>query len=177
EPAQQSMLGVIRDSGSALLQVINQILDLSKIESGTYVLDSEDFQLEQLVRALGAMHELKAQEKGLRFSIDIAPDARGCFTGDPGRLRQILSNLLGNAVKFTDRGFVSLQVSATPAADGAAALTFVVRDSGPGMTPEERTRLFTPFMQLDSSSTRRHEGTGLGLAISRQIGRAAGRQS
>lgn len=174
EPGQQSMLNVIRESGSALLQVINQILDLSKIESGKYALDHETFVLEDLVGALGAMHELKAQEKGLRFTVDVAPEARGPYEGDPGRLRQILNNLVANAVKFTECGFVSLAVTMEGAAGGAVALRFDVRDSGPGMTEAERGKLFTPFTQLDSSSTRRHEGTGLGLAISQRLAEMMG---
>jgi PAS domain S-box-containing protein len=174
DDSQRSMLSVIRDSGGGLLQVINQILDLSKIEAGKFALDSEPFVLEQLVSSLGAMHELRAREKDLRLHVETTPRARGVYEGDAGRLRQILTNLVSNAVKFTESGLVSLTVSLEGEKDGRAALRFDVRDTGPGMTDEEMSRLFTPFTQLDSSSTRRHEGTGLGLAISRRLAEMMG---
>jgi signal transduction histidine kinase/ligand-binding sensor domain-containing protein/CheY-like chemotaxis protein len=160
-PDQHHAIAAIERSGDHLLGLINDILDLSKIEAGTQELHEDDFDLEQLVEDLSAMFELRCRQKGLAWRIDCllpAPQVRG----DEGKLRQVLINLLGNAVKFTDAGAVSLSVR--PA--GGDLYAFAVVDTGPGIDPEYQQVIFEPFQQ--GVAGRRKGGTGLGLAISRQ---------
>jgi PAS domain S-box-containing protein len=167
---QRSMIGIINHSGGALLHLINEILDLSKIEAGKFAIERRRFELQDLIEPLAAMHGLRAQEKNLAFSVSVAPEVQGAYSGDVGRIRQVLNNLVGNAIKFTDAGSVSLTVRlAGDDADGRARLVFEVRDSGPGISKQDQANLFTPFTQVDSSNARRHEGAGLGLAISRRL--------
>jgi signal transduction histidine kinase/CheY-like chemotaxis protein/HPt (histidine-containing phosphotransfer) domain-containing protein len=161
---------IIQESGEALLAVINDILDISKLEAGKLSVENIRFDLVELVQGTGDLLAVKARQKGLDLSVFIAPDARAQFLGDPGRLRQILVNLLGNAIKFTERGAVSVQVTTGPSEVGARArMRFEIADTGMGMTQAVRTRLFEKFTQADSSFTRRFGGTGLGLAISKQL--------
>jgi signal transduction histidine kinase/AmiR/NasT family two-component response regulator len=163
-PLQRERLGAIRDSGSALLQILNDVLDISKIEAGKLELSHGAFDLEGLVNRTVATFAESAAGKGLVLTGQVSDRARGGWMGDAERLRQVLSNLVSNAVKFTDQGSVSLTAERTP--DG---LTFAVSDSGIGMSPEAAPLLFHKFSQVDESNERRFGGTGLGLAICREL--------
>ncbi|WP_419321482.1 ATP-binding protein [Caulobacter sp. ErkDOM-E] len=160
---QQERLDVIRQSGEALLAILNDVLDLSKIEAGRLELEEIAFDLGDLVRGAQATFTSLANKKGLSFSLNIGP-AMGVYVGDPTRVRQILYNLLSNALKFTDVGEVRVEVTC-----GETCLELRVIDTGIGMSEETMAHLFAPFSQADSSMTRRFGGTGLGLAISRQL--------
>jgi signal transduction histidine kinase/ActR/RegA family two-component response regulator len=157
-------LKIIRDSGETLLAILNDVLDLSKIESGRFELDDHVFDLAQTVAAACRPFALLAHQKDVQFVTEIAPDAHGAWCGDSVRLRQVLSNLASNAVKFTPEGRIRLSVEAT-----AEGLTFTLTDTGIGIAPEHIASLFEKFVQADSSTTRRFGGTGLGLAISREL--------
>jgi signal transduction histidine kinase/ActR/RegA family two-component response regulator len=157
-------LKIIRDSGETLLAILNDVLDLSKIESGRFELDDHVFDLGQTVAAACRPFALLADQKDVAFVTEIAPDAMGTWCGDSVRLRQVLSNLASNAVKFTPEGRIRLGVEATP-----EGLTFTLADTGIGIAPERIAALFEKFVQADSSTTRRFGGTGLGLAISREL--------
>ncbi|WP_372724053.1 PAS domain S-box protein [Immundisolibacter sp.] len=159
----------IGTAGEHLLDVINDILDYSRIEAGRLALETDSFALVGAVDHLNSLIRERAEAKGLTLSIELAPDLPQWVTGDALRLRQILVNLLGNAVKFTVAGEVCLQVSRH-----AERLNFKVTDTGIGMTAEQLARLFQPFEQADSSTTRRFGGTGLGLAISRSLAEQMG---
>jgi signal transduction histidine kinase/CheY-like chemotaxis protein/HPt (histidine-containing phosphotransfer) domain-containing protein len=160
----------VRDSAEALLTVINDILDVSKLEAGKLDLESIDFDLVDTVEAAVGLFAPRAQEKGIDLAIAIDPAARVGFRGDPTRLRQILLNLVGNAVKFTERGGVSVEATMGPdAGERSARLRIEVNDTGPGMSDEVLANLFEKFNQADSSITRRFGGTGLGLTISKQL--------
>jgi PAS domain S-box-containing protein len=171
---QREFAEIARSSGAGLLALINDILDFSKIESGHLELESIDFELRSLIDESVDAVALAASEKRLELLVDVEPCCAGAYRGDPTRLRQVLLNLLSNAVKFTECGDVLLTVSATPAPDGRIALGVSVEDSGIGIPPERLGRLFTPFMQGDLSTTRKHGGTGLGLSICRQLVGAMG---
>jgi len=157
-------LKIIRHSGETLLAILNDVLDLSKIEAGHLELDDHVFDLARTVAAACKPFVLLADQKDVAFAIDITPDALGGWRGDSVRLRQILSNLASNAVKFTHEGAISLRVATS---DGA--LTFVLTDTGIGIARDRIADLFEKFVQADSSTTRRFGGTGLGLAISREL--------
>lgn len=159
-PAQHDQLGVIAESGQSLLGVLNGILDLSKIESGKIQLEARTFDLEQTVAAAGAAFGSLAAEKGLEFGIEVAPELRGAWRGDALRIRQVLSNLLSNALKFTSAGAIRVRVE--PGDDGVA---FHVSDTGIGIAPDKLEAIFEKFTQADTSTTRQFGGTGLGLAI------------
>ncbi len=172
---QRRRLDIITQSGDALLHIINDILDLSKIESGRLEIEQAPFDLDELLAAVEALYALKAEEKGLVLSFT-ATNTEQRFVGDATRIRQVLSNLVSNAIKFTDHGEVAVDVAIAPsaAADANAdnadvTLHVTVRDTGPGLTPEAIARLFQPFTQADASITRKHGGTGLGLAICKQL--------
>jgi two-component system sensor histidine kinase/response regulator len=166
---QREFADVIDGSGRALLEIINDILDFSKIEAGRIDLEIVDFDLRRAVReVLGSFAEA-AQARGLELLCLIRHDVPSALRGDPGRLRQVLTNLVGNAVKFTEKGEVVLRVTLTSSAEDAAVVRFEVRDTGIGIEPELRPRLFESFVQADGSTTRRYGGTGLGLAISRRL--------
>ncbi len=168
-PEQREYAEVIDHSGRALLEIINDILDFSKIEAGRVDLEIVDFDLRRAVReVLGSFAEA-AQAKGLELLCLIRHDVPSALRGDPGRLRQVLTNLVGNAVKFTERGEVVLRVTLAESGEGAVAVRFEVRDTGIGIDPELKPRLFQSFVQADGSATRRYGGTGLGLAISRRL--------
>jgi signal transduction histidine kinase/CheY-like chemotaxis protein len=157
-------LKIIRDSGETLLAILNDVLDLSKIESGRFELDDHAFDLAQTVAAACRPFALLAAEKDVVFVTDISRDAQGTWCGDSVRLRQVLSNLASNAVKFTPDGRIRLTVDASD-----EGLTFTLTDTGIGIAPERIAALFEKFVQADSSTTRRFGGTGLGLAISREL--------
>ncbi len=168
---QRGFLQTIRDSGGHLLRIVNDILDFSSIEKGVMRLSREAFSLPVLVRACGEAGRQAAEARGLEFRGEISPDVPEFVVGDERRIRQILLNLIGNAVKFTARGSVVLEVSRV-VEEGRAMLEFAVRDTGPGIPAEAIGRLFQPFTQGDSSLGRSFEGTGLGLAISRRLANA-----
>jgi PAS domain S-box-containing protein len=156
-------------SGESLLEIINDILDLSKIEAGRLELDSADFSMRALVEDVFELLAPRAHAKRIELAYRIAPDVPNALRGDPLRLRQVLTNLVGNAIKFTERGEVVLDVTLA-AVEGARVRTrFAVRDTGIGMKPEAVARLFGVFMQADQSMSRRYGGTGLGLAISKHL--------
>jgi signal transduction histidine kinase/DNA-binding response OmpR family regulator len=168
-PEQRRHAETIRASGESLLTLLNDILDISKIEAGKLELDHVDFDLRALLDDLAAPLALRAQQQGVEFVCAAAPDVPAAVRGDPGRLRQILTNLAGNAVKFTKRGEVSVLASLVAETGAEITLRFVVRDTGIGVPPEQLQKLFQKFAQADSSTTRRFGGTGLGLAISKKL--------
>jgi len=166
---QRRYLTTIRDSGEALLDIINDILDFSKIEAGKIELETADFELAPVVDSVVELLAPRAFAKGLDLAVYIDPELPAGFRGDAGRLRQILLNLAGNAIKFTEQGGVTIEVTQTGGEGGIAQLCFAVIDTGIGIAPDVQERLFAPFAQGDASTTRRFGGTGLGLAITRQI--------
>jgi signal transduction histidine kinase/ActR/RegA family two-component response regulator len=165
---QRDLLITARGSAETLLSLINDILDFSKIEAGKLELEELRVDLAQLIGASLTAFALRAQQKNLRLKAEISPDCPLLFLADPGRLRQVLFNLLGNAIKFTDSGEVSLHVKAVPEAD-QQVLQFSVSDTGVGIPAEQQSALFKAFAQADPSTTRKFGGTGLGLAISRRL--------
>ena len=166
---QRSFVATIQDSGESLLEIINDILDISKLEAGRVELDSVDFNLVTLVDGVIDLLAPRAAEKKLRLTALIQPGALGDFRGDANRLRQVLINLVGNAVKFTETGGVTIEAERVAVDDDSSILRFEVVDTGIGIAPEARDRLFQKFSQADGSITRRFGGTGLGLAISQQL--------
>ena len=162
---QRRMAKVIRDSAAALLTVINDILDFSKIEAGKLDIETIPFSLSDVVDGVGELLVPRADDKGLDLVIEIDPRLADRRLGDPTRLRQVLLNLGGNAIKFTERGHVQIGVTA----EEDTTLRFTVRDTGIGLTPEQCSRLFQPFMQADSSTARKFGGTGLGLSICHRL--------
>jgi signal transduction histidine kinase/DNA-binding response OmpR family regulator len=171
---QQENVQIIHRSSEHLLGLINDVLDMSKIEAGRATLNRRAFDLHRLLEGLEEMFALRAESKGIALSLELDQGVPRYVRGDEGKLRQVLMNLLGNAVKFTQQGDVLLRVRAAPAPDGQGArVRFAVRDTGPGVPPEEIERLFMPFVQT-SSGQLSQEGTGLGLAISRQFVRLMG---
>jgi CheY-like chemotaxis protein len=156
---------MVLTSSKALLTIINDILDLSKIEAGLMTLNIDAIDMQRLVDETLSRVEGVATQKGLHLRHDIAPSRRGTFEGDAPRIIQVLVNLLGNAIKFTEKGEVVLEV-----AEGADGRTrFSVRDSGEGIPPDQLAIVFERFRQVDGSSTRKHGGTGLGLAITKEL--------
>ena len=168
-PKQQDYLHKIQSSGQALLGLINDILDLSKIEADRLELEQIPFSLEQVLDRIATMTSLKAEEKGLKFCFHLDPATPRRLLGDPLRLGQILLNLVNNAVKFTAQGEVVVSVSPEARAGAQIRLGFAVRDTGIGILPAQQARLFEVFSQADGSTTRRYGGTGLGLAISKKL--------
>ncbi len=165
----QEYVDIIYGSGQTLLTIINDILDFSKIEAGKLDLESIDFDLRLALENIIDLLAMKAQAKGVELSFIIDPDVPSLLKGDPGRLRQIISNLGSNAVKFTERGEVVIHISISKETDNLAVLNFVVSDTGIGIPSDKLGQLFNPFTQADSSVTRRFGGTGLGLAISSRL--------
>ncbi len=172
--AQRDYTESMQRSATALLTVINDILDFSKIETGKLELEIQDFDLDKLVLDLVRMTTATAQEKGLDFTMEPSPEWPHHFLGDPGRLRQILLNLLGNAVKFTHEGGVKLKILQLERQADATHLRFEIKDSGVGIPKATEGKLFLAFTQADTSSSRRFGGTGLGLTISRQLAHLLG---
>jgi two-component system, sensor histidine kinase and response regulator len=173
-PQQREYAQTAASSGEALLGVINDILDFSKIEAGKLELDEHDFDLRDAVEDVCEMLAPQAHGKGLELTAFVADDVPAAVQGDRGRLRQIVTNLVSNAVKFTHRGEVSVRVELEELAAGEARLRFEVADSGIGIEPAKLATLFESFSQADTSTTRRYGGTGLGLAISRQLAQLMG---
>ncbi len=168
-PRQKDYVKTVQASGAALLVLINDILDFSKMESGSMAVELVPFSLQDLVEESLKMIAPLAAERGLALSHDIAEEAPEALVGDLARTRQILVNLLGNAVKFTPQGEVRVALSALPLSDGHFEVHFAVTDTGIGIPGEELGRLFVPFEQLDGSLARQQGGTGLGLAISKRL--------
>ncbi len=173
---QREYLEMVKTSADYLLAVINDILDFSKIEAGKLEMETIDFSLRDHLEDTLAALGLRADAKGLELAQEVAPDVPDGLVGDPGRLRQIIINLIGNAIKFTEHGEVALRVEQESRTDNQVTLHFAVADTGIGIPDDKRERLFVAFSQLDASTTRRYGGTGLGLAISSQlVQRMAGR--
>jgi len=170
DPAtQREFIGQVADSSKSLMRILNDILDFSKIESGHMSIENEPFETREMVAALQRLYSLRAQEQGIGFDVVIEPSVPQTVLGDAVRLRQVLSNLLGNAIKFTQQGSVRLEVRMLGMDGERASLSFEVRDSGIGMSEEQLAGLFQPFTQADTSISRRFGGTGLGLAISKRL--------
>ncbi len=171
---QREYAGIIKYSAESLLSIINDILDFSKITAGKMEIDAIDFDLRSLVQETGDLMQVKIREKGLSFISEIDPGIPAKLKGDPGRLRQILVNFMGNAIKFTEKGQVAVHVSLYRKTDKEVTLRFSVKDTGIGIHEELKGRLFQSFTQGDGSITRRYGGTGLGLAISKQLAELMG---
>jgi two-component system sensor histidine kinase/response regulator len=168
-PEQRDSLETVQFSAFALLNVINDILDFSKIEAGKIEIESLDFDLNDCVEATLKAHSLQAHEKGLELLCEVAAGVPRWVTGDPGRLRQVLNNLLGNALKFTKEGEVGLKVQSDVVEERASTVHFIVSDTGVGIPAEKLAVIFDAFGQADTSTTRQYGGTGLGLTIARRM--------
>ncbi len=163
--AQRENLSLVRFSADSLLSIINDILDFSKIEAGKLDIELIPFQLRDSLQQILKTCAIRAQQKGLQFSFNAPADVPDSLIGDPGRLRQVLLNLIGNAIKFTERGQILVAVAAAFPVKGRALLHFGVKDTGIGMPPEAQEKIFAAFSQADGSMARKYGGTGLGLAI------------
>jgi len=166
---QKEYANAVKASADALLTLINDILDISKIEAGKLRLERLPFDLAMTVEEVASMCAIRARAKGLEFTCASTEDVPTYVVGDPGRLRQVLTNLLGNAIKFTERGKVSVFTELIGDVGQTVTLRFMVQDTGIGISAEHKDRLFQSFVQGDNSTTRKYGGTGLGLAISRQL--------
>ncbi len=166
---QRDYLATARASADTLLSVINDILDFSKIEAGRLDLDSVEYEVESEIETTLKTVALRAHQKGLELLADLRPEVPARLVGDPARVRQVLINLLGNAIKFTERGEVVLRVGLEEPGDGAALLRFSVADTGVGIPAAKLESIFAAFTQADNSTTRRYGGTGLGLTISKKL--------
>ena len=171
---QRQFAETVRSSGEALLILINDILDFSKIEAGKLELETLDFDLRSSLDDFSAMFSVKTEATGLEFVCYAEPDVPSFIKGDPGRLRQVLTNLLGNSIKFTSEGEVVVSVSKESEEDEDVVLRFSVRDTGIGIPKSKQGMLFNSFQQVDASTTRKFGGTGLGLAISKQLAELMG---
>jgi CheY-like chemotaxis protein len=166
---QKEYLGMVRESGKSLLRLINDILDFSKIEAGKLELDSTDFSLRYGIHEMVKILGVRARQKGLELSCHVSPEVPDALLGDPGRLHQVLSNLIDNAIKFTERGKVAVTIEKDPQSEEDACLHFSVADSGIGIPQEKQRLIFEAFAQGDNSTTRKYGGTGLGLSISSRL--------
>ena len=166
---QREFVNVINKSSTALLTIINDILDFSKIEAGAFELDPVTFNLRDAVNDVASLLSSKAKEKQLELIINYPPDMESFFIADVGRIRQIITNLIGNAVKFTDAGHILISVDVKPYSETRAELTISVKDTGIGIDKEKLQHIFEKFTQADNSTTRVYGGTGLGLSISKRI--------
>jgi len=171
---QQKYAEAVRSSAESLLTLLNDILDFSKIEAHKLALEALDFNLRSLLEDFAAIWALHAHNKGLVFTCAAAPDIPGNLRGDPGRLRQVLNNLAGNAVKFTHQGEISVRASLASETESEALIRFSIKDTGIGIPADRQSLLFHKFTQADASTTRRYGGTGLGLAISKQLAEIMG---
>ncbi|HNB72789.1 MAG TPA: PAS domain S-box protein, partial [Acidobacteriota bacterium] len=168
-PLQKEYSETIYRSGEALLLIINDILDFSKIEAGKLEVEQSPFELQPVLEGVMDLLAESAQRKQLEFTCVVSPTVPQILCGDPARLRQVLTNLLSNGIKFTDQGEVTLRVSLVNQSTGQVRLRFEIKDTGIGISPEQQSLLFQPFTQADSSNTRRFGGTGLGLVISKRL--------
>ncbi|MDR3088955.1 MAG: response regulator [Desulfobulbaceae bacterium] len=172
EGQRKRFMQTVRHSAEGLLGILNDILDFSKIEAGQLQLDKRSFRLDQLLETLVSTMNVPALEKGLMLRVEVDPTAPQAFIGDSMRIHQVLLNLVGNAIKFTEHGSIVVQVASAlnrQAADGVFPLCFQVKDTGIGIAPDKIAQIFNAFDQADSSYSRRYGGTGLGLSISRQL--------
>ncbi|HEY2138426.1 MAG TPA: PAS-domain containing protein [Xanthobacteraceae bacterium] len=174
DPKQRRSVATMRDSAQSLLRIIDDVLDFSKIEAGRLELEATAFSLSGLIDGVLSTFHSQAAAKGLTLDSDIDSGSDDVLVGDPTRVRQILFNLLGNALKFTERGGVRVRAGTVPLGGGHTRVTLAVRDTGIGLDEEQRARLFRPFAQADSSTTRRFGGTGLGLSIVRRLAELMG---
>src|SRR3989442_1381262 len=168
-PEQRRALELVRTSSEALLTILNDILDYSKIEAEHLELESIPFDLPKVIHATATLLAVRAREKHLELTVDVPPDVPQVVRGDPTRVRQVLMNLIGNAIKFTDQGEVDVSAGVLQRDSDGAAVQFRVRDTGIGISAEQLGTIFQEFTQADASMTRRYGGTGLGLAISRRL--------
>ncbi|MGB3900393.1 MAG: PAS domain-containing protein [Mesorhizobium sp.] len=168
DPKQRTFTDIIVKSGNALLTIINDILDFSKIDAGQLVLDPAPFNLAEAIEDVATLVSTRAKEKDLELIVRVEPGLDGLYVGDVGRIRQIVTNLLGNAIKFTDEGHVLVDVTGE-AVPAGTRFHVSVTDTGIGIPDDKRQLVFEKFSQVDASSTRRHEGTGLGLAITARL--------
>ncbi len=166
---QREFIKVINQSSNALLTIINDILDFSKIEAGAFELDPMPFNLRDSLDDVASLLKIKVQEKNLELIIDYPPGMESLFVGDAGRLRQIIMNLIGNAIKFTDAGHILIDVGVKKYSENRAELKIDITDTGIGIEPEKLGNIFEKFTQADNSTTRVYGGTGLGLSISKRI--------
>lgn len=166
---QTEYIDIFRNAGENLLEIINDILDISKVEAGQLYLEETEFDLAELVENTAQILAIRAHQKNIEFNCGISPDVTTNLVGDPVRLRQIITNLLGNAVKFTEKGEVSLQVRKCSGLSDQGDLLFAVSDTGIGIPPDRQGSVFDSFSQADSSTTRKYGGTGLGLAICHRL--------
>ncbi|MBX3508692.1 MAG: response regulator [Parvibaculum sp.] len=173
-PEQRDQLDTILDSGKTLMAILNDVLDLSKIEAGKFDISPIDNDLGHLLRRLEKLWSPRAMEKGLTLKLDIDPESATFLRFDPVRVRQCVSNLVSNAIKFTDKGGVTVSASASPLEDGTYDVNIRVADTGIGMDGNTAAKLFAPFTQADASTSRRFGGTGLGLSISRKLAQLMG---
>ena len=171
---QREYLSMVKSSADSLLSIINDILDFSKLESGKMELEKTEFDVRALLTEVSKLLALKAVQKGLELVYEAETDVPEMVVGDPGRLRQVLTNLVGNAIKFTDHGEIVVHVKIREARSGTVVLDFQVKDHGIGIAPDKQTHIFKAFTQADTSTTRKYGGTGLGLAISSQMVAAMG---
>ncbi len=168
-PQQQLYLSHSETAARHLLNILNNVLDISKIEAGEFALDIKEFSLSSLISHVKSILQSKVQEKGLRFNVLISPDLSPCHLGDSTRIRQILINLIGNSIKFTDEGKISLIVDVLEESAHSQKIKFIISDTGVGMSREFLGRLFSKFSQEDANKNRKHEGTGLGMAITQEM--------
>ncbi len=173
-PDNQEMIDIIRFSGENLMTLVNDILDFSKIEAGKVRIETTSVNLRQVVEAVCRGHEIKAKDKLLDTKVQIGPGVPEVILGDPVRLTQVLNNLLGNAIKFTEEGSVSIVIHQESATKEAAKLRFEIQDTGIGISEKAQAEIFSPFTQASVETTRKYGGTGLGLAISRNLIRLMG---
>ncbi len=171
---QREYAGIVNDCAHSLLEIISDILDFSKIEADKLELESTDFDLRETFEDTLAQFAYHASESGLEFAYLVDPDMPTLLRGDPGRLRQILTNLLSNAIKFTSGGEIRVEAQTVDESDDEVQLRFSVTDTGVGLAPEQTSKLFAPFTQADSSTTRLYGGTGLGLSICRSLAEMMG---
>lgn len=169
DPAQGKLAKTIQTSGEVLLRILDDVLDLSKIEAGKMDLEPIDFDTGELVQSSANLWRPRAESKGLAFKVELAKDAPNRLHGDPVRIKQILFNLIGNAIKFTSEGSVHTLIRVLPLTPGRAVLRAEVTDTGPGLAPEARKKLFHAFSQGDGATSRKFGGTGLGLAICKRL--------
>jgi len=169
DPEQRDLVHTLAQSGESLLSIINDVLDFSKVEAGKVTLENIEFDLADELALAIELNSEAAARKGVELILDMAPTAPGAFIGDPSRIRQVLINLISNAIKFTERGEVVVRISETNSASGRCSLRLEVSDTGIGITPAALSSLFQPFTQADASTTRRFGGTGLGLAICKKL--------